>query len=159
MVTIKVMFSVFKSVFKRIEDSKRLSQILVLVSFLVTFATIRIITHLQKIGALSNPGIRATLHIHHLVPGIILVLISGYVGLSFWASDRIRHLMAILFGIGAALVIDEFALWLYLKDVYWEKQGRASVDAVIYVVIIFAIIFVVSEVHDHQWIKRIFKRH
>jgi hypothetical protein len=143
---------------KRIEDSKRLSQILVLVSFLITFGLIRTITHLQKLGLLSNPGIRATLHIHHLVPGIILLLISGYVGLSFWASDKIRHSMAILFGIGAALVIDEFALWLYFKDVYWEKQGRASVDAIIYVVIILTIIFVISEVHDHKWIKNIFKK-
>lgn len=152
------MFNIFKRIFKKVEDSKRLAQILVLLSFLVSFATIRVITYLQKIGALFNPGIRATLHIHHLVPGIILILISGYVGLSFWATDRVRHFMAILFGVGAALVIDEYALWLYLKDVYWEKQGRASIDAVIYAVIIFAIIFVVSEVHDHNWIRRMFKR-
>jgi hypothetical protein len=151
-------FNIFKRIFKKVEDSKRLAQILVLLSFLVSFATIRVITYLQKIGALFNPGIRATLHIHHLVPGIILILISGYVGLSFWATDRVRHFMAILFGVGAALVIDEYALWLYLKDVYWEKQGRASIDAVIYAVIIFAIIFVVSEVHDHNWIRRMFKR-
>jgi hypothetical protein len=152
------MFGLISRFIKRVEDSKRLSQILVLVSFLITFGLIRAITYLQKLGLLSNPGIRATLHIHHLVPGIILLLISGYVGLSFWASYKIRHFMAILFGIGAALVIDEFALWLYLKDVYWEKQGRASVDAIIYVVIILTIIFVISEVHDHNWIKNIFKK-
>jgi hypothetical protein len=151
-------FSVFKNIFRRIEDSKRLSQILVLISFLASFAIIRVITYFQKIGALFNPGIRATLHIHHLVPGILLILLSGYVGLSFWASDKVRHFMAILFGIGAALVIDEFALWLYLKDVYWEKQGRASIDAIIYVVILLAIIFVVSEVHDHKWIKNVFRK-
>jgi hypothetical protein len=152
------MFGFIFRLIKRIENSKRLSQILVLLSFLITFALIRIITHLQKLGLLSNPGIRATLHIHHLVPGMILILISGYVGLSFWASDRIRHLMAVLFGIGAALVIDEFALWLYIKDVYWERQGRASVDAVIYVVIILTIVFVISEVHDHQWLKKLLKK-
>ena len=152
------MFGFIFRLIKRIEDSKRLSQILVLLSFLITFASIRTITHLQKLGLLSNPGIRATLHIHHLVPGMILVLISGYVGLSFWASDRVRHIMAILFGIGAALVIDEFALWIYIKDVYWERQGRASVDAIIYVVIILTIVFVISEIHDHNWIKRLLKR-
>ena len=54
--------------------------------------------------------------------GIILVLISGYIGIAFWPVHRLRALMAVLFGIGAALTIDEFALWLYLKDVYWEKQ-------------------------------------
>jgi hypothetical protein len=152
------MLGVLKNIFRKIEDSKRLAQILVLVSFLTSFAIIRIITYLQKIGALFNPGIRATLHIHHLVPGIILLLISGYVGLSFWATDRVRHFMAILFGIGAALVIDEFALWLYLKDVYWEKQGRASIDAIIYALILLAIIFVISEVHDHRWAKNILKK-
>jgi len=152
------MFGYIFRFFKRIEHSKRLSQILVLLSFLLTFAFIRTVTHLQKLGLLSNPGISATLHIHHLVPGILLLLISGYVGLSFWASDKIRHLMAVLFGVGAALVIDEFALWLYLKDVYWEKQGRASVDAIIYIVIILTIVFVISEIHDHNWIMRFFKR-
>ena len=39
--------------------------------------------------------------------------------------------IAVLFGIGTGLTLDEFALWLNLKDVYWEKQGRASIDAVV----------------------------
>ncbi len=41
------------------------------------------------------------------------------------------ELTAILFGIGAALTLDEFALWLHLEDVYWSEQGRQSIDAVI----------------------------
>ncbi len=150
------MLNSLRSIIKRIQDSKREAQILILVSFLITFAIVRTITHLQKFGILPNQN--GVLHIHHLVPGILLLLISGYVGLSFWASDKIRHFMAILFGIGAALTIDEFALWLYLRDVYWERQGRDSIDAMIYVIIIFSIIFVISEVHDHKWIKRIFKK-
>lgn len=144
----------FKNIIKKIQDSKRESQILILLSFLITFAIIRTITHLQKSGILPNQN--GVLHIHHLVPGILLLIISGYIGFSFWATDKIRHFMAILFGIGAALTIDEFALWLYLRDVYWEKQGRDSVDAIIYVIIIFIIIFVISEIHDHKWIKNIF---
>ncbi len=150
------MLNSLKSIIKRIQDSKREAQILILISFLITFAIVRTVTHLQKFGILPNQN--GILHIHHLVPGILLLLISGYVGLSFWASDKIRHFMAILFGIGAALTIDEFALWLYLRDVYWERQGRDSIDAMIYVIIIFSIIFVISEVHDHKWIKRIFKK-
>jgi hypothetical protein len=157
-VSIRVVLKIFISLFKKIKDSHRLAQILVLLSFLITFGGIRAITNLQRLGLLSNPGIRGALHIHHLAPGILLLLLSGYVGLSFWATDKVRHFMAILFGVGAALVIDEFALWLYLRDVYWEKQGRLSVDAVIYVIIILAIIFVISEVHDHNWIKNIFKK-
>ncbi len=152
------MLRICKSIFRKIENSQRLAQILILLSFLVTFAAIRAIAHLQKLELLFNPGIRATLHIHHLVPGILLILASGYVGLSFWATDRIRHLMAVLFGIGAALTIDEFALWLYLKDVYWEELGRDSVDAIIYAVIILTLIFVISEVHDHNWVRRLFEK-
>ena len=150
------MINAFKSIIVRIKNSKRLSQILILLSFLISFALVRTVTHLQKYGILPNQN--GILHIHHLVPGIFLLILSGYVGISFWASDKVRHFMAILFGIGAALTIDEFALWLYLRDVYWEKQGRDSIDAIIYVVIIFSIAFVISEIHDHNWIRRILKK-
>jgi hypothetical protein len=68
--------------------------------------------------------------VHHLVPGIILVLISGYLSVALHLRIT-RTLDAVVFGIGAALTLDEFALWLNLKDVYWIKQGRSSVDAVV----------------------------
>jgi hypothetical protein len=148
---------VLKRFIKRLEDSKRLSQFLILVSFLITFAIIRTITHLQKLNLLPNQR-NDILHIHHLVPGIILLLISGYVGISFWSVHKLRTLMAVLFGIGAALTIDEFALWLYLRDVYWAKQGRDSIDAFIFVIIIFSIAFLISEIHDHAWIKKLLRR-
>ncbi|MCL6096496.1 MAG: hypothetical protein M1444_02310 [Patescibacteria group bacterium] len=147
------MLKALKGTAQRIRGSHRLSQILVLLSFLITFAITRAVTHLQRLGTIPN-GI---LPFHHLVPGIFLLIFSGYVGLSFWATDKVRHFMAILFGIGAALTIDEFALWLYLKDVYWERQGRDSIDAIIYAIIILSIIFVISEIHDHKWIKRFLK--
>lgn len=150
------MLNGLKSIIHRVTDSKRLAQILVLLSFLISFAFIRLITNLQRLEILPNQ--RGILHIHHLVPGIFLLIISGYIGISFWATDRIRHLMAVLFGIGAALTIDEFALWLYLKDVYWLKQGRDSIDAIIYAVIILSIIFVISEIHDHRWVKKIIRK-
>ncbi len=148
------MLNGLKSIPHRITDSKRLSQILILLSFLITFAITRTVTHLQKFGTIPN-GI---LPFHHLVPGIFLIIFSGYVGLSFWATERIRHFMAVLFGIGAALTIDEFALWLYLKDVYWLERGRDSIDAIIYAVIILSIIFVISEIHDHKWVRRVLKK-
>lgn len=150
------MLNILKSIINKIGESKRVSQILILLSFLITFATVRTITHLQKLNIFPNQS--GLLHIHHLVPGIFLLILSGYIGISFWATDKIRHLMAILFGVGAALAIDEFALWLYLKDVYWEKQGRDSIDAIIYMVIIFSIIFIISEVHDHRQVKKLFKK-
>lgn len=139
---------------KKIFRSKRLSQILILVSFLISFAVVRTITILQMLGLLRNQT--GPLHVHHLVPGIILLLFCGYIGLSFWATERVRHIMAILFGIGAALTIDEFALWFYLDDVYWLPLGRISIDAIIYTVTIFSIAFVLSEIHDHHWIRRLF---
>ncbi|HYM65056.1 MAG TPA: hypothetical protein VES68_01035 [Candidatus Sulfotelmatobacter sp.] len=139
---------------KRLEDSKRLSQFLILISFFITFAIVRAITHLQRLNILPNQE-NNLLHIHHLVPGIILLIISGYIGISFWTVQKFRALMAVLFGVGAALTIDEFALWLYLRDVYWAKQGRDSIDAIVFVLLIVSIVLLMSEIHDHRWIKRI----
>jgi hypothetical protein len=102
-----------------------------LVSFLITFSLIRIITHAIRAGRGPFRNIKVKgKHLHHLVPGIILVLISGYFATALHLRLT-RTLDAIAFGIGAALTLDEFALWLNLKDVYWTKQGRDSVDVVI----------------------------
>jgi hypothetical protein len=102
-------------------------------AFLLTFGCVRLITYsirYRKIRFLRNVTTRGGLHIHHMVPGMLLVLASGYLGL-IWTDDRPTELLAILFGIGAALVLDEYALWLRLADVYWEPEGRESVDAVV----------------------------
>src|SRR5882757_433696 len=76
-------------------------------------------------------------HIHHLVFGIFILLLVGYGWLcevgngsdssSVLASGR----MSLLYGVGAALTLDEFALWLNLKDVYFVREGRSSFDAII----------------------------
>jgi hypothetical protein len=73
-------------------------------------------------------GLRVgSVHIHHMVFGIVLLLATGAIAL----LDRAVRVRAILFGIGAALVLDEFALILNLADVYWAPQGRESIDAVV----------------------------
>jgi hypothetical protein len=102
-----------------------------LVSFLFTFLMVRVLTHAIKNdhGPFHNIRVKGR-HVHHLVPGIILVLISGYLSVALHLRIT-RTLDAVVFGIGAALTLDEFALWLNLKDVYWIKQGRSSVDAVV----------------------------
>ena len=141
------------NIFKKLKDSKRLSQILILISFLITFLAVREVVDPQMGFIISTSG--GPLHIHHLVPGIILVIISGYFGLSFWGANLIRELMSILFGIGAGLAIDEFALWLYLKDVYFAKEGARSIEAVITTLTIFLIIFIISEAHDHAFFKKL----
>ncbi len=78
---------------------------------------------------ISGPG---GLHIHHAVFGVILVLISGVAMVTMAASGTGDEFTAagIVFGIGAALLLDEFALILHLQDVYWSEDGRTSVDAV-----------------------------
>ncbi len=121
-------------------DAGKQPQFLVLVAFLATFLAARLVAHTIR----SGHGIRLVrnvragqTHIHHLVPGIILLLVAGYLGV---AIDRSRlDIVAILFGIGAALTLDEFALWLHLRDVYWEREGRTSVDAVLITAAIFGI--------------------
>jgi hypothetical protein len=71
-------------------------------------------------------------HIHHVVVGVLLVMVSGItlVTLSINGNEAEFTAAAIIFGIGAALVLDEYALILHLSDVYWEEDGRTSVDAV-----------------------------
>lgn len=117
-----------------IVETDKQSQMLVLVSFVVTFTLVRMITHAIRddrfrhvFRNVQTPG---GLHLHHLVIGILLLLVTGYVGIGV-DPDRNKGVLAVLFGIGAALTLDEFALWLRLKDVYWTRQGRASIDAVV----------------------------
>lgn len=145
-----------KNTIKKARKSPRLPQLLILISFVVTYGIIRSITHLQKAGIIPNQS--GTFHLHHMVPGIILLLICGYSGLSYWNSSRIRSIMSVLFGVGAALTIDEFALWLFLKDVYWAKQGRDSVDAVVIVTVLLAISYSISALHKHAFIKKLLRK-
>jgi hypothetical protein len=106
---------------------------LLTLAFLCTFGVVRLITysiHYHALPVFHDIKTRGGLHIHHMVPGLVLALTSGYLGLVL-TVPRPTNLLAILFGIGAALVLDEFALFLRLADVYWEPQGRESVDAVV----------------------------
>jgi hypothetical protein len=102
-----------------------------LVSFLLTFVVVRGITHAIRAGRGPFRDVSVGgAHLHHLVPGIFLILVTGYLSSALHLREA-RTVVAIFFGIGAALTLDEFALWLHLKDVYWSTQGRRSIDAVI----------------------------
>jgi hypothetical protein len=108
-------------------------------SFVLVFTGVRVVTHLIHVGR-GGPFhfiyYRGT-HIHHLVIGILLLLVVGYlwlvqIGTGIGQSNQqLSILTSILYGIGSALTLDEFALWLNLEDVYWVRQGRQSIDAVI----------------------------
>jgi len=105
--------------------------------FVIALAITRgITTMLHDRGAGANGGIIVGgVHIHHFVFGMIGLLLLAYAwlllfGLQDKPPRRWFRLTALAFGVCAALILDEFALWLNLRDVYWERQGRESVDAI-----------------------------
>ena len=118
-----------------IVDTGRQPQFLFLVAFLVTFGFIRTSAHMIRAQVSWWPGnveTKSGLHIHHMVWGIITIMLVGWFAVvNTDLGSPGDEICAVLFGIGTGLTLDEFALWLNLKDVYWEKQGRASIDAVI----------------------------
>ena len=123
-------------------DRASWSHFLVTFSFFVTFALVRGITYSIRyhwLPFLHNVESSSGLHIHHMVYGIIVLIIVGYIAVNFNAQ-RWQVPLAIGYGIGAALTLDEFALWLNLEDVYWARQGRESLDAVILAGSIFLLI-------------------
>jgi hypothetical protein len=127
-----------------IVETGRETQFLFFISFLVSFGFIRTSAHMIRAQVSWWPGnvdVGGT-HIHHLVWGILLLLICGYVGVAIHPGDPWRDLIAVGFGIGTGLTLDEFALWLNLKDVYWSKQGRRSIDAVIVAAAVAGIVLV-----------------
>lgn len=124
-----------------IVDAGRQPELFGLLAFLATFAVVRTITHGIRSGARWSPknvDVKGT-HVHHLVPGILLLLVVGYVGVMLEPPSPWHEIIAVLFGIGASLTLDEFALWLDLRDVYWSHEGRRSIDAVIVAAVLGAL--------------------
>ena len=122
-----------------IPDRPRQRMFLASVSFLFTFVGVRILVWMivYHEGPFQWVMVRGR-HIHHLVWGILILLLVGY----GWLMDLGRahsplsiffsRLMSVGYGVGAALTLDEFAIWLDLEpDAYWSRTGRLSIDAVI----------------------------
>jgi hypothetical protein len=148
-----------------IPDRPRRRMFLASVSFLITFAGIRILVHriVNHEGHFQWVVVRGH-HIHHLVWGILILLLVGY----GWLLDLGRshspmaifmsRMMAVGYGVGAALTLDEFSLWLNLDpDAYWNREGRLSIDAVIF----FGAVLLVGGMGapffrglEHMWKKR-----
>jgi hypothetical protein len=109
---------------------------LLLIGFILTFLVARINTRLARarggsaphLGSIVTPG---GLHIHHAVFGIIGMVVAGILEFAVQPGSPWLEMMAFVFGAGAALTLDEFALILHLEDVYWTGEGRKSIDAVI----------------------------
>ena len=79
----------------------------------------------------GNVVTESGLHVHHLVWGILMMLVSGFLGFALDRRSPLTEILAAGFGVGAGLTLDEFALWLHLQDVYWKEEGRASFDAIV----------------------------
>ncbi|MEU2624858.1 hypothetical protein ABZ642_43265 [Streptomyces sp. NPDC007157] len=117
---------------RNIIEPGKLPLLLALTAFVLTFVITRVITRLIRAGKGPFGNVKAGgLHIHHVVPGVVLIVIGGFGAVSSGRQGSGAALAAIVFGIGAGLVLDEFALILHLDDVYWTEEGRQSVEVVV----------------------------
>ncbi len=119
----------------------RMPVILLLLAFLITFSLTRVYTRLAHVRGWGS-GSAGGIHLHHMVFGIVIILLSGLVVIAVDPASPGREILAVAFGIGAALTLDEFALWLYLRDVYWCPEGRSSIDATLMGVLLAALLLV-----------------
>ena len=124
---------------QHVADRPKRRLFLATVGFITTFALARSLAFLasRNIGPFRYIYIRGT-HVHHLVFGILLLLGVGFgwlmeVGNGSRSSSLLAsRLMSLLYGVGAALTLDEFAIWLNLQEgVYWTRRDRVSLDAVL----------------------------
>lgn len=125
-------------------------------SFTITFAIVRTITYSIKhgIGPFGNVSV-AGAHLHHYMWGILLLAIVGAIAVRGDDATRWHPLVATAYGVGVALIVDEYALLLNLQDVYWAKQGKVSIDIAIGLVALGATCFAAIPIlrrlrHDRQ---------
>jgi hypothetical protein len=127
--------SIFSDFWNQLVERDEQGLFLVLAGFLLSFAFIRMSTRLMRSdrvpwwpgSVVSDGGV----HLHHLVFGIVTMMIAGTLGFVALGHSPYAEICAFLFGVGGGLTIDEFALWVYLDDVYWAEQGRSSIDATV----------------------------
>jgi hypothetical protein len=117
--------------------------LLLLLGFLITFIVTRAYTRIARVRGWGSAHVGGV-HMHHVVPGVLLMLGAGLADFAFTADGAFRNVLAILFGAGAALMLDEFAMVFHIEDVYWSPEGRSSVDAVIFVTMITLLLLVSS---------------
>ncbi|MCA1723404.1 MAG: hypothetical protein LC748_03970 [Thermomicrobia bacterium] len=126
---------------RQIRRTGREARFLIALAFFITFGIVRFITYSIRyhwLPFLHDHVTKSGLHIHHFVYGIIILLTVGYLALAFPEQQGKRLIaFSLLYGIAAALILDEFALWLNLQDVYWAKQGRESLDVAAMVATLF----------------------
>ncbi|MEY2232913.1 MULTISPECIES: hypothetical protein [Streptomyces] len=127
--------------YRNIVEPGKLPLLLALLAFVMSFLVTRVITRMIRAG--RGPFKNVTpggMHIHHVVPGVILVVIGGFGAVGSGRYGLGACVSAVIFGLGAGLVLDEFALILHLDDVYWSEQGRKSVELVVVTAAIVALV-------------------
>ncbi|MFI8432483.1 hypothetical protein ACIGJO_01825 [Streptomyces sp. NPDC079020] len=118
--------------YTNITEPGKLPLLLALSAFVLTFAVTRTITRMIRAG--KGPFRNITpggVHIHHVVPGVVLSVVGGFGAVASGRQGVTAGVFAVIFGVGAGLVLDEFALILHLDDVYWTEEGRRSVEVVV----------------------------
>ncbi|MBP7806915.1 hypothetical protein KA047_00270 [Candidatus Saccharibacteria bacterium] len=115
-----------------IYDTGRQPAFVMLLAFIVTFIVTRGYTRLARVYGWGSVSV-GNVHTHHLVFGLITAFSAGGAIIGFTPPDNGVWFLVFsaLFGIGVSLVLDEFALVFHLQDVYWEREGRKSIDAII----------------------------
>jgi len=127
--------SILNEFWDRVVNHEQQGLFLVLLGFILSFGFIRMSTRLMRSpkvpwwpgSVVSDSGV----HLHHLVFGIVTMMAAGTLGFLAYGNSPWAELCAFAFGIGVGLTIDEFALWVYLDDVYWAEEGRSSIDATV----------------------------
>lgn len=131
---------------REVLEPGRQPMLFALLAFLVTFLVTRLITRMIRAGKgpFRNVSTGDT-HIHHVIPGLVILLLGGVLALGSGANGIWRQVAGLMFGMGAALVLDEFAMVLHLDDVYWSNEGRLSADAVtLAAVVMFCALLIIA---------------
>lgn len=117
---------------RNIIEPGKLPLLLCLGAFILTFVGTRAITRMIRagVGPFHDNTSGTGLHVHHVVPGIVLLFLGAMIAIGGPPDPPFREIAGVLVGAGAALVLDEFALVLHLEDVYWKEEGRLSVEMV-----------------------------
>ncbi len=115
--------------YDNIIEPGKLPMLLCLGAFVLTFILTRAITRMIRagIGPFKNNVSAGGLHIHHAVPGILLLIFGALMAIRGPGSPWLE-IAAVIVGVGTSLILDEFALILHLEDVYWTDEGRVSVE-------------------------------
>jgi len=126
----------------RVSSTSENAAFIMLGSFVTTFGCARIVTYAIRssggIGPIRNVHV-GDRHIHHFVPGVLVTFLAGGVAIAS-RSEALGRWMAVPFGVGVALVLDETALLLELEDVYWAQEGVMSIDVALGAISLLALL-------------------